>query len=275
MSNGNYILVKGSFVPAEEYDISFAESDAFLFSEKIRAIRSAFPFFYETLNLIKLKLEIFNQPIPDFMANDGSALKRQLERTLTKNKHFLGAVLTLTFRLEEEKIYFTIQSKKTDNIGYDLNEKGLYVNVFSKIQKGISSISDISLGSEIFWSIAARHLKESMVDQLLILNSDDQIIEIPESNIYLIKGKTIQGAGRKQGAYCDISKLLMLDIFKRLNFDYSEDEGITHKSMQEADEILSVNAIEGIRWIAGFEGKRYFNNTARKINELFIQSKTN
>ena len=269
MSKGKYILVNGSFVPTDEYRISLPEADGFLFSEKIRAIHSAFPFFSETLELIKLKLQIFNQSFPEFTNNDGSELRRQLERTLTKNKQFLGAVLILTFRLANQKIQYSIQSESLNNIGFDLNEKGLYVGLFDQIRKSASSISNLSLGSEMYWNIAKNYLENSQIDQWLLLNPEDQIVEVIDSNIYIIRGKIIRGASVDQGAYMDITRPFMIEIFKKVNLEYSEREAITIKDIRETEEILIVNAIEGIRWILGFEGKRYFNNAIRKISELF------
>jgi branched-subunit amino acid aminotransferase/4-amino-4-deoxychorismate lyase len=271
MNKGKYILVNGTFVPAEEYQISLDESEALHFSEKIRAIRSSFPFFSETLELIKLKLFLYNQSFPEFTDNDGSALKRQMERTLTKNKHFLGSKLTLTFRFSGQKTYYTIQSEKVDHIGYELNEKGLYVEIFKPVKKSISSFSNLSLGSHIFWDIAKSHLKESIAEELLLVNTSDQIIEAPESNIYLIKGKTVRGASSEQGAYQDITKPLILDIFRRLSLEYTDHKGITNTDLYESEELLIVNSIGGIRWVIGFEDKRYFNHTIRKISELFNQ----
>lgn len=271
MSKGKYILVDGTFVSTEEYQISLDESDAIHFTEKIRAIRTTFPFFKETLDLIRFKLFLYNQSFPEFTENDGSALRRQLERTLTKNKHYLGAILTLTLRFSGQKTQFTIQSEKTDQVGYELNEKGLYTEIFEPIKKSISSLSHLSLGSEIFWDIAKSHQKESTTDELLLVNTSDQIIETYESNIYLIKGKTVKGARSEQGAYQDITKPLMLDVFKKLKLDYAENEGITKSDLYEADELLIVNSIKGIRWVIGFENKRYFNHTIRKITDLFNQ----
>jgi branched-subunit amino acid aminotransferase/4-amino-4-deoxychorismate lyase len=271
MNKGKYILVNGTFIPIEEYQISLVDSEAFHFSEKIRAIRSSFPFFSETLELIKFKLSLYNQTFPEFTVNDGSALKRQLERTLTKNKHFLGAVLTLTFRFTGQNVYFAIQSEKIDPVAYELNEKGLYVEIFNLIRKSTSSLSNLSLGSEIYWNIATGYLKESSVDEFLLVNSFDQIIETPESNIYLLKGKTVRGASSEHGAYQDVTKPLMLDIFRRLSLEYNENKGITTDDFRTTEEILVVNSINGIRWIVGFEDKRYFNNTIRKIADLFNQ----
>lgn len=271
MSAGKYILVNGTFVPTDEYRLSVSECEAIHFSEQFRAIRSGFPFFNQTLDLIKLKLRLYNQSFPEFTKDDGSGLKRQLERTLTKNKHFLGAKLTVILRFCRQTVYYSIQSETTEPIGFELNEKGLFMEIFDKIQKPSSSLSTLSLGSAAYWDIASGYLSESAADEFLIVNTMDSILEVPGSNIYLIKGKTVRGASSEQGAYVDITKPLMLSIFRNLKLEYSEDEEITIGSIREAEEILAANAIEGIRWIAGFEGKRFFSNTTRKISEMFNQ----
>jgi len=67
----------------------------------------------------------------------------------------------------------------------------------------------------------------------------------------------------------------LLKIFDKLNLEYSEDKGITIQDLRKADEIMIVNAIEGIKWIVGFEGKRYFNNMIRKISDRFNRSMIN
>ncbi len=273
MSKGKYILVNGSFIPTEDYRITLQESEALVFSEKIRSVRSVFPFFMEALDVIKLKLHLFNQSFSEFTEQEGSEMKRQMERTLTKNKHFKDAVLTLTFRFAQPKIQYTIQSETHEPIGYELNEKGLFVELDTKLQKSVSSLSGLSIGSDLYWTIAQCHQKGSTADQLLLFNTNNQIVDVPGSNIYIIKGKTIRGAGREQGAYMDITRPVMLDIFRSLNLVYSKSEGIRVNDIQECEEILIVNAIEGVRWVAGYEGKRFFNTTIRKISELFNQAK--
>jgi branched-chain amino acid aminotransferase len=275
MNKGKYILVNGSFVLSEEYRISLPESEGFLFSEKIRSVRTAFPFFKETLDVIKLKLRIFGQSFTDFTANEGSGLKRQLERTLTKNKHFLGAVFIVTFRFSNQKIQYTIHSEKLENTGYELNEKGLYVEAFDEIKKPASTISMLCIGSEIYWNIARNQMTNPMTDHFLIVNTENQIVEIPESNIYVLKGNSVRGASIAQGAYMDVTRPLMLKIFSKFNLEFNDESGISIQDIREADEILTVNAIQGIRWIVGFEGKRFFNHTTRKISEQFNHSATN
>jgi len=272
MSKGKYILANGTFLPAEEYRITLQEMDAFLFSEKIRAIRTNFPFFAETLEILKLKLQLFNHSFPELTDKSGAGLKRQLERTLTKNKLFLGAVFTISFRFLNDTVQYIIESEKIDPADFELNDKGLFVEVFDLIKKPTSPISHLSLGSEIYWKIALNQLRNASIDQLFLLNTDGQIIEAVASNLYLINGRQVRGASCEHGAFLDISQPYLLEVFNKLNLQYSENVPITMQDVRLAEEIMVVNAVEGIRWIVGFEGKRFFNQTIRKINEFFSKS---
>jgi len=272
MSKGKFILVNGSFIPSEDYRISIEESQSAHFSEHFRSVKTSFPFFNETLELIKLKLLLFNAAFPEFTEDEGAGLKRQMERTLTKNKHFLGAKITLTFWFADKNITYTIQSDTVEPASYQLNEKGLFAEVFDKIQKPASSLSTLSLGSTAYWEIAERYQAESSADQFIIIGNSDSILETPGANIYLVWGKIVKGASADDGAYLDVTQSLMLHIFSQLGLEYSEEE-ITPDELKTAEEVFSVNAIQGIRWIIGIGEKRYFNNTTRRISELFNKLK--
>lgn len=273
MTDGNFILVNGSFISSADYRISIQESEALLFAEKIRSVRTTFPFFTPTLEMIRLKLNIFQQSFPDIMENDGAELKRQMERTLTKNKHFLGSVLSVRFWFFEQKLQYSIQSAKTDFTGYELNNKGMYISISREVWKSVSSLSNCSLGSDIYWNIAGI-AKESVNDELVLLNDEDQIIEAPWSNIYLIKNGTIKGASIHHGAYADITKSLLMNIFQSLKLGYDESDALTEQDLKQADEIFLVNSLVGVRWVIGFEGKRYFNQTIKRINTQFVKRLT-
>lgn len=271
MKNGAYILVNGQFISYADYKIKLEEVEGLLFTEKIRSIRTSFPFFKESCEMIKMKLLLFNQSCPDLMDKDGAELKRQMERTLTRNKHFLGAVLSIRFWLSEKKLQYSINSVKTEHSGFELNEKGIYIAISREIRKPVYALSSNILGSELYWKIAGFHSQDETAE-IVLINNKNYITETPYSNIYLIKEGMAKGAPIKHGAYADISKLLMLRIFAKLDISYSESDGITEQDLREADEIFLVNALEGIRWVMGFEGKRYFNQVIRKINNVFVNT---
>lgn len=274
MNDGAYILVNGTFVPSSDFGLTINGIDNYLFSESIRSVRTDFPFFAEILASIKVKLSLFNQDFPEFTENEGAGLKRQLERTLTKNKFFLGAVLTIRFWLEDQKVRYAISCQKYEKSNFELNTNGLYISIFSEIKKSVGCLSGLSLDSELIWKIAESHRIENNTDQLLILNNENQIIEAIRANVYLVKKNKVMGASQHSGAYIDITKQLLLTTYSQLGLEYDENTPMTEKDVREADEILLANSIEGIQWVIGYLGKRYFNNTTRKINSQFIKNLT-
>ncbi|MFY9154002.1 MAG: aminotransferase class IV [Prolixibacteraceae bacterium] len=268
MNFGKYTLVNGTFILSDDYQLSGLDLKALNFTERFRSIRTQLPFFNETLELIRYKLELYNQTFPEFTNNDGAELKRQLERTLAKNKHYLGAILYFTIRFAGNKIHWSVQSEKLSETVFELNDKGLYIFAFEEIQKPVSAISNLSLGSEIYWNLAIAQLKDRVDDRILILNPENHVLEVPESNIYTIKGNLVSTPHISDGAYADISQPKLFDAINRLNLKFSDETPLTIETVLESDEVFIMNAIEGIRWIVGFEGKRYFNTTTRKINDM-------
>jgi branched-chain amino acid aminotransferase len=233
-----------------------------------------FPLFAETLGSIKLQLKLFNLSFTEFTDNEGAGLKRQLERTLTKNKFFLGAVLTIRFWLADQKVQYSISCQKHEKANFELNSNGLYISLFSEIKKNYGLLSNLAVGSELIWKIAESHRDIYNADQLLILNEDEQIIEAIRANVYLVKKNEIMGAALRSGAYLDFTKKRLLKTFQQLGLDYSENLPMTEENIREADEIFIANSVDGIQWIIGYGGKRYFNNTIRRINEAFVKNLT-
>jgi branched-subunit amino acid aminotransferase/4-amino-4-deoxychorismate lyase len=275
MNNGAYILVNGTFMASADFSWSPMSVDNFLFSERIRSVRSVFPLFAETIDSIKLQLRLFNQSFPEFTENEGAGLKRQLERTLTKNKFFLGAVLTIRFWLADQKVQYAISCQKHEKANFELNSNGLYISLFSEIKKNYGLLSNLAVGSELIWKIAESHRDIYNADQLLILNEDDQIIEAIRANVYLVKKNEIMGAALHSGAYLDFTKKRLLKTFQQLGLNYHENSPMTEEDIREADEIFIASSVDGIQWVIGYMGKRYFNTITRKIHNQFINSLTN
>jgi branched-chain amino acid aminotransferase len=266
---GKYVLMNGTFVAADDYRISVTESDGFLFAVRIRAIRTSFPFFNEALLHVQLKLQAFNHSFPEFTDREGAAMRRQLERTLTKNKFFMGAVFYLSFWSENGKVCYVIRATKHENADFELNEKGSFAETFDRLMKPACKFYDWSAESDVLWKIARFHLAHSETDQYFLINAEGSIVEAVESNIYCICKDVVYGCSAESGASLNLSRNYLQAVLSKMNLKYVETQGFTSEILIGADEIMLVNAVDGIRWVVGFEGKRYFNQTIRKINDLF------
>ena len=163
-----------------------------------------------------------------------------------KGRVFLG---------EEDITTVDLSGRARKGIGYLPQEASIF--------RGLTVEQNISVPLE------ARGLKR----QDLSAQLDDIISMFGLGRVRKQKGLSLSGGERRR---VEIARSMALKPrFLLLDEPFAGIDPITVKDIQECEEILIVNAIDGVRWIAGYEGKRYFNNTIRKISELFIRAKLN
>ena len=264
----SFILKNGVFVAAAEMLLPVGDAETLLFSEKIRAIRNVFPFFGETLELLLLKFRIFNEPAPVVLAYGGRDLKRQMERLLVKNKLYKSAIVSIYFFRNKQEIDFIISAELLETFEFEMNAKGLLVDVFDKMNKAVSSLSNLSFGSEMLWKIVASHLPGSGCDEFLIVNSEGKIIESTGKKLFMIKDGNITGVSASAGAYMDVAGRVVPAIAEKIGLSYSETDGFTAGQLQHADELFLLDAVWGVHWILGFREKRYYSMKTRQIGEM-------
>ena len=263
----SFILKNGKFILADEKLFQLEELGSFLFSEKIRAVRNDFPFFNETVDLFLLKFRIFNCLVPEILAGNARELKRQMERLLVKNKLFKSAVITISFFLDTEGIDYLLSPEALDLTEFELNRKGLLVDVFDKIQKAVSALSGLSIGSDSLWRIASAHLVNSGFDDFLIINSEDKIVEGIAKKLLVVKGNKLIGVSASSGAFMDVAGSLIPVLAQNIGLSYIETNGFTVAELNEADELVFFDSLTGFQWILGFREKRYYSLKARQIND--------
>lgn len=262
----SFLLIDGQFSQKSEHHFAISLFGELIFEEHIRAVRNLMPFWDQHLDLMALKMKLFSQPTPQFLASRGKELKRQIERTLVKNKLFRSALVRVYFIQNANRISYLIKTDAIDAVDYQLNQTGLKVGLFDKIPKGISPLSSLDLGSAPLWKIVNAERTSSTFDELLLMNGEASILEAPLKNIYALKGNTLLTPTPQTGAYMDISQQKIQLISERLKIDFQFTDRLNEESLLQADELFLANSIEGIRWIKAFRNKRYFNKEIKKIH---------
>jgi branched-chain amino acid aminotransferase len=262
-----FILKNGKFVAVNEKLFQYSDFETLLFSERFRAIRNTFPFFRETVDLLHLKFRILNQPVPEILNADGKEMKRQMERLLVKNKLYKSAVVKTCFFRKEKNVEYIISAEALETFRFEINKKGLLVDVFDKIPKAVSGLSNLSFGSEALWKMAVAHLPGSGIDDFLLINSEEKIIEGIAKKLLLVKGNKLTGVSVSSGAYMDVSGTAIPAIAGNLGLSFSEDNGFSMEDLYEADELILLDSVNGIQWVLGFREKRYYNIKAKLINK--------
>jgi Branched-chain amino acid aminotransferase/4-amino-4-deoxychorismate lyase len=166
---------------------------------------------------------------------------------------------------ETDNISFAIEATPLEVDKYQLNEKGLFIDLYTEYKKSINALANIKSANAIIYVLASRFKKNSNLGDCLLLNSNNNIIEATSSNIFLVKGKSLYTPSLEQGCVDGVMRKVIIDLAPSLGLEIKTNIAIDPTLLLHADEIFLTNAISGIRWVMGFNERRFFNNTAKKL----------
>lgn len=263
-------LIDGQFIKQGEKAFGTELPEQLLFMESFRAIRNRLMFWDEHQALLSLQFQLLNRVLPEFLKNDARELKRQIERTLVKNKFFKSARIDLYLYSSNKGLSYLVRAKAIDSTAYELNQEGIIIEPFSRTFKAGSPLSSLRMGSEPYWKIL-KAFQASFGPEPVLQNEKGCLLEAPERNLYLIRGTTVHTVLPGSGLYINPARETIRKICTKADLSFKEDEFLDDDDLLRADEVFLAGDLHGIQWIKGFEMKRYLNKTTRKINELLNQ----
>ncbi|TLX76098.1 aminotransferase IV [Labilibacter sediminis] len=167
---------------------------------------------------------------------------------------------------QQNKINFLIESSEIPNAKYELNDKGLFVDVYGEMMKEYNPVSFFKNGNSLHYILAAIHKQNKDLNDCFLVNQQGKIIEAISSNLFWVKKKVIYTPSVYSGCVAGIMRQVIIDLIKQNNeLNLVELQGASNDELLNADEIFLTNAIQGIQWVVGYREKRYFNHTAKKI----------
>lgn len=143
---------------------------------------------------------------------------------------------------------FMISAVPSPDACFPVHETGMKVGLSTKIQVPVDSYSGIKSLSAIRYVYAAQEARERNLDDVLLLNSRNNVCESSNSSIIWISDGQYftppEGEGQVHGVFL---RFLRETLFKS-GISVTE-KPCTFASLLQADEILLTNAVTGIRWI--------------------------
>jgi branched-chain amino acid aminotransferase len=175
---------------------------------------------------------------------------------------------------ETNDISFLIESVPIETTGYELNKKGLWVDIYAEIKKQINKTANLKTGSALLYVMAGITKTSLKLDDCLLVNENGQIIESINSNIFVIKNGTLYTSPIADGCIDGVMRKQILEIAAQNKILVFE-QHLTVHTLTDSDEIFLTNAIKGIQWVGQFKNKFYTNQKAvfftEKLNELVNQ----
>lgn len=245
--------------------------------ESIRFTNQKVMFIQDHIQRIKLAMTTLRMNIPAEFSSTN--IEHLVYHLIKENNITSDARIRLTVFRNEGGFYtpltndisFLIETETTENNGYDLNQKGLWVDLYAEIKKPISKIANIKTGSALLYVMAGITKTSLKLDDCLLVNENGHIIESINSNIFAIKNGALYTSPISDGCVDGIMRKQILSLAS-VNRILTFEKSLTVHTLTDADEVFLTNAISGVKWVGQFKNKFYTNKMsvffAEKLKEL-------
>lgn len=165
-------------------------------------------------------------------------------------------------------VLFSIQEYEKEP--FALNRSGVQLGVFEGLQKTKSELNSLKSTNALFYVKAGLEKKRKGFDELVILNSHDEIVECISSNIFFFVNGEILTPQIESGCLPGTMRAYIFQFCKENNIAIRE-ESLKLDVFQRCDEVFLTNAVKGIQWVSGFGSKRYYSKLTRQFRTLLLQ----
>jgi len=210
---------------------------------------------------------------------DDYFLKQKTGELARKNKIQGNARFRLTIYREGEGLYtpetnkvgYLLEAKPLELPSYELNKKGIIVDVYDEIAKPINKLSNYKTTNSLPFVMAAIYQKQHQLDEVLLLNQNGFLCESTSSNLFVVYQNQIYTPALSEGCVGGVMRNVVMRLAKEHQLPLVEAQ-INPQILNEAEEVFLTNAIGGVRWVMGYGRKRYFNEVARMFSGWLNQS---
>jgi branched-subunit amino acid aminotransferase/4-amino-4-deoxychorismate lyase len=171
------------------------------------------------------------------------------------------------YKPESNECNYFIEVYPYDTNNFELNSKGLEIDLYSDLKKAKNFLSNYKTKSGLIYVMAAINATERKLDDVLISNDRDGILESSSCNLFVVSNGVLYTPGLDEGCLAGTMRMQIINLALKNGIKVYECN-ILSQNLLAADEIFLTNAIRGINWVSGYRTKRYFNNMSRKLVAL-------
>jgi branched-subunit amino acid aminotransferase/4-amino-4-deoxychorismate lyase len=168
---------------------------------------------------------------------------------------------------ETNKSGYVLEASAVQESGYELNKKGLIINVYDEITKPVNKLSNYKTSNSLLFVMAGLYKKQHRLDEAFILNQNGFLCESISSNVFVVYDKQIYTPALSEGCIAGVMRNIVMQTAKANGISIIEAQ-INPEVLNEAEEVFITNATSGIRWVMGYGRKRYFNEITKSLSAM-------
>lgn len=274
MSPDQHCILNGHLASVYEPNIPFSNR-AFRYGdalfESIRVCNGKIMFLKDHLTRLKLGMTVLRMNLPAEFTSD--VLAEMISGLLKTNRHLPNARIRLTvfrngggyYAPEANDISFLIESTAMES-SYELNKKGLWVDIYADIKKPINKLSNIKSANALLYVMAGVAKQSMKLDECFLVNENGTICEAISSNVFVVKNGTLFTSPLTEGCVAGIMRKQIMHLAtenKILTFE----SPITMYTLLNGDEVFLTNSIQGVQWVGQYKDRFYTS----KLSQLFLE----
>lgn len=260
--NGNIFNEHEKLLPATNRGMRFGDG----FFESMVMFDKKFPLLEYHWNRIEFTMEILGAYFPkrfdierfQAMVLDLVAVSNIAANARVRLQFFRKG--TGLYLPEENELAYVISMEEIENNRFELSD-GLLAGSNEEHFKPISNFSDLKTSSALGYVLAAKFMKQKGWQEIVLLNTFNQVSETLSSNIFLVKNDKLITPDLESGCVSGVMRSFLLANLP----DSIEERPVELSELLEADEVLLTNAVKGIQWVKNYSSSSYTNKKAVEL----------
>ncbi len=171
-----------------------------------------------------------------------------------------------------------------NSVGYNISVSPLETSIFEDTNQDYvvdlfkdyyvapTLLSTLKTNNKSLNVVGSIFAKENELDNCLLLNTNKNIVEALNGNLFLVKDHVVKTPPLSDGCLKGIMRTQLMRILEKTSDYELEEVSISPFELQKADELFITNAIIGIQSISKYRKKQFQNTVAKLlINKLNAQ----
>ena len=162
-------------------------------------------------------------------------------------------------------VAYFITAEPLESDLYLLNSSEYKVELFKDFYVAPGLLSTLKTNNKVLNVLGSVYAKENQYNNCLLLNTNKNIVEALNGNLFLVKGNVIKTPPLEDGCLKGIMRKQIIEILKKIpDYDY-EEASISPFELQKADELFVTNVIQGLQPITAFRKKTFTTTVSQSI----------
>ncbi|MEP3836715.1 MAG: aminotransferase class IV [Algibacter sp.] len=163
------------------------------------------------------------------------------------------------------EVSFIVSVKPLLEDFYLLKEDFYEVDLFKDYYVSPSLLSTLKTNNKALNVVGSIYAKENKLNNCVLLNTNKQVVEALNGNMFLVKGNIIKTPPLTDGCLKGIMRTQLINLIKTLPEYELDESSISPFEIQKADEMFITNVITGIQPVSKYRKKRYDNEVAKLL----------